>query len=85
VTIAAAIARGRLVLPGDVAPFVAGHFLNGAFVLIEEPQMFQGLKDWYNQPFNSSMTTTKWFLFIGLLLVLLAVWKVIIFHLQEAA
>jgi hypothetical protein len=47
--------------------------------------MFQGLKDWYNQPYNSSMTTTRWFLFVGLLVLIFAVWRIIIYHLQEAA
>jgi hypothetical protein len=46
---------------------------------------FAGLKTWYAQPYKTDMTATKWFMFVGLLLVILAVWKVIIYHLQEAA
>lgn len=47
--------------------------------------MFQGIKDWYNQPYTPTMTTTRWFLFVGLLILIFAVWRVIIYHLQEAA
>lgn len=46
---------------------------------------FAGLKTWYAQPYQSNMTGTKWFLFVGLILLILAVWKVIIWHLQDAA
>lgn len=47
--------------------------------------MFQGLKDWYNQPYKSDMSATKWFLLIGLVLLCLAIWKVLVSHLMDVA
>lgn len=45
--------------------------------------MFQGIKDWYTSPYRSDMDVKRWFLFVGLLLVILAVWKIIVSHLMD--
>ena len=47
--------------------------------------MWQGIKDWYNQPYTDNMNVMRWFLFFGMVIVLMAIWKVIIWHLQDAA
>lgn len=46
---------------------------------------FAGLKTWYNEPYQSNMSATRWFLLVGLILLCLAIWRVIVWHLQEAA
>lgn len=46
---------------------------------------FAGLKTWYAEPYQPNMTATRWFLFVGMIILVLAIWKVIIYHLQEAA
>lgn len=48
-------------------------------------EMFSGFKAWYAEPYQSDMSATKWFLFFGLILLILAVWKIIVWHLMEAA
>jgi hypothetical protein len=41
-------------------------------------------KSWLSQPFSEDMPASHWFLFIGLLIVIVALWNVILFHLFEA-
>jgi len=43
----------------------------------------EGLVNWLNAPFNADQSAFKWFLFIGLLLVILALWNVIINDLRS--
>lgn len=45
--------------------------------------MFDGFTAWWAQPYTPTMSATKWFLFLGLILLLLSVWKVITYHLME--
>lgn len=42
--------------------------------------MLTGFKDWLKQPFESNMDAWHWFLFIGLLIVITAVWHMILDH-----
>jgi len=46
--------------------------------------MFANLKAWWNNPYSPSMSAVGWFLFIGLLLVVLAVWGIVTSHLRAA-
>jgi len=41
-------------------------------------------KSWAKQPFSSDMPMSHWFLFIGLLLIIIAAWNIILNHLFEA-
>ena len=41
-------------------------------------------KDWYSHPFKSDMDTKGWFLFIGLIVILMILWRMILSHLFEA-
>lgn len=40
-------------------------------------------KVWAAKPFSVDMTATEWFLFIGLLIVIVALWNVILFRILE--
>lgn len=46
---------------------------------------WNNLKAFYAQPFEgaSEMDVTDWFAFIGVLLVLLAIWNLIFYHIAE--
>lgn len=46
--------------------------------------MWEHFKDWASRPFATDMDALGWFLFLGLVILLLAVWAVILKHLQEA-
>lgn len=46
--------------------------------------MWDKFKAWAAQPFSTDMSATEWFLFIGLLIVITAMWNVILFHLTRA-
>lgn len=41
------------------------------------------MKAFFNQPFNPGGTTLDWFLFLGLLIVLMTIWKIIIIHVTD--
>lgn len=41
-------------------------------------------KAWWKQPFSADMPPSHWFLFIGLLIVIIGLWNVLLFHLFEA-
>lgn len=43
--------------------------------------MWQKFRQWAGHPFSVDMTATEWFLFIGLLLVIIALWNIILSHL----
>lgn len=38
-------------------------------------------KNWLKQPFSADMTATEWFLFIGLLFLIVGLWNLILYHL----
>jgi hypothetical protein len=41
------------------------------------------VKEWLNEPFKSQMDTLHWFMFLGLLLILLGLWHRVLQHLGE--
>lgn len=43
--------------------------------------MFQGFKNFFSHPFSEDMSAGDWFLFIGLLLLILIAWHLILSHL----
>lgn len=38
------------------------------------------LKSWAQKPFSVDMTAQEWFLFIGLLIVIIGLWNIILFR-----
>lgn len=42
--------------------------------------MLANLKAWYAKPFDVNMSTTDWFLFCGLVIVLMILWRIILAH-----
>lgn len=42
------------------------------------------LKTFLTQPYRAEMSALDWFLFIGLLLVIMIAWRFILSHLKEA-
>ena len=47
-------------------------------------QFTQEFTTWLKQPFSEDMPASHWFLFIGLLLVIVVIWNIILIHLFEA-
>jgi hypothetical protein len=47
--------------------------------------MWQTFKDWAKKPFSVDMTAGEWFLFIGLLIVIMALWNIILFRITDLA
>jgi hypothetical protein len=45
--------------------------------------MWNKFTDWLSQPFDAEMDTLHWFLFLGLLIVLMAGWRIILTHTLE--
>lgn len=45
--------------------------------------MLANLKTWYSAPFQENMSAARWFLFVGLLMILGIIWTVIIKHLSD--
>jgi hypothetical protein len=46
--------------------------------------MWQQFKAWAAHPFSVDMTAMEWFLFVGLLIVIVALWNIILFHITNA-
>ncbi len=46
--------------------------------------VFDSLKNWLAKPFDPQMDTTHWFLFAGLVLVILGVWVMILRDIKGA-
>jgi len=42
-------------------------------------------KAWYARPFDQGMTATQWFIFAGLLIVIMILWRLILSHIAEIA
>ena len=40
-------------------------------------------KTWLKHPFSVDMTAGEWFLFIGLLIVIIALWNIVLFRIVE--
>jgi hypothetical protein len=45
--------------------------------------MWQDFKDWAAHPFSEDMSAAHWFLFLGLLIVLAAMWGMILRTVKE--
>lgn len=45
--------------------------------------MFDHFKTWMQRPFSVDMTAGEWFLFIGLLLVIIVLWNIILYRITE--
>jgi hypothetical protein len=45
--------------------------------------MLSQIQAWLAQPFQSNQDTWHWFLFIGLLIVLAAVWHMVLRHIHS--
>lgn len=45
--------------------------------------MLASFKAWLDQPFSTGMTATRWFAFVGLLLVIMMFWGTILAHMRE--
>lgn len=47
--------------------------------------MWDKFKAWAAEPFKADMSALQWFLFVGLLIVIVAGWRVILSHLKTVA
>lgn len=47
--------------------------------------MLENLKAWFSDPLNNGISAPKWFAFVGLMLIIAALWGLIIRQLKEAA
>jgi hypothetical protein len=45
--------------------------------------MWDSFKGWMTRPFSADMSAAEWFLFVGLVIVIMAVWRMIFMHLKE--
>lgn len=45
--------------------------------------MWDDFKNWYARPFSADMSAAHWFLFIGLLIVLATLWRLILHTVKE--
>jgi len=45
--------------------------------------MWQNFQEWLSRPFTNDMSALQWFYFIGLLLVILVLWRIILRHIFE--
>lgn len=41
------------------------------------------LKQTWQQPFRADMSSTDWFLFVGVLLIIMILWRIILRHITE--
>lgn len=46
--------------------------------------MVENFKDFLSRPFAADMSAVHWFLFIGLLIVIIALWRIILGTITEA-
>lgn len=44
--------------------------------------MWQSFKNWFARPFSTDMDAVHWFLFLGLIVVLLSLWSLIFRHIE---
>ena len=42
----------------------------------------QTFKDWFASPFQADMSAVKWFLFVGLLVIITALWGILFRHIK---
>jgi len=38
------------------------------------------IRDWWQHPFSADMDTTHWVAFVGLLLIIMVLWKFVLAH-----
>ena len=46
--------------------------------------MWENFKAFMAEPFQSDMDAVRWFLFLGMILVILVLWNIIFIHIKEA-
>lgn len=44
-----------------------------------------GARQWWDNPTSANMSVPMWFLAVGGLIVILAIWKIIFMHLEDIA
>jgi hypothetical protein len=65
------------------ASYTARGTLNGELEMIMD--YWTTFKAWYARPFDQGMTATQWFIFAGLLIVIMILWRLILSHIAEIA
>lgn len=45
--------------------------------------MWDKFKAWGQRPFSVDMTATEWFLFIGLLIVIIGLWNIVLYRITD--
>ena len=45
--------------------------------------LIDDLKKTWRQPFSADMSAVDWFLFIGLVLIIMIMWRIILHHITE--
>lgn len=45
--------------------------------------MWSNFKDWLSQPYSDDMDAAHWFYWLGLIIVLSVLWRLILNHLKE--
>lgn len=45
--------------------------------------MWDHFKQWAQRPFSVDMTAGEWFLFIGLLIVIMVLWNIILYRITD--
>lgn len=45
--------------------------------------MWDKVKTWASHPFSVDMTSGEWFLFIGLLIVIIGLWNIILYRITD--
>lgn len=48
----------------------------------ETMSYWDDFKAWYSQPFSADMDIAHWFLFLGLLIILMGLWRLILLHIK---
>lgn len=50
---------------------------------MDNTTLWQKFSTWATRPFSMDMTAGEWFLFIGLLIVIIALWNIILFRITD--
>lgn len=45
--------------------------------------MLDGFKTWWNTPYSENMTATRWFLFVGFMIIVGMIWSMILKALSD--
>ena len=46
--------------------------------------MWENFKEFWAEPFQQDMDAVRWFMFLGLIIVILVLWNIIFYHIKEA-